>query len=110
MFSIILQIVLGLGFLLFGFMKFGSQMAEEFKRYGYSAGFRVFTGLVEIVIAAILIWGLWMDGLAAWGGILIVVTMVGAIVTHLKVKDAANKMMMPILLLILGIIVLLINI
>ena len=44
--SIILQGILGLGFLMFGFMKFGSkQMVEGFKRYGYPGGFRVFTGL-----------------------------------------------------------------
>ncbi|MDR6550201.1 DoxX family protein [Paenibacillus qinlingensis] len=108
--SIILQALLGLGFLMFGFMKFGSkQMVDEFRRYGYSGGFRVFTGLVEVIAAAIIIWGIWNDTLAAWGAALVVVTMLGAILTHMKVKDAANKMMMPILLLILGIIVLVIN-
>lgn len=35
--------------------------------------------------------------------------MLGAIFTHYKVKDPVNKMMMPIVLLILGLIVLLIN-
>ncbi|SDW29017.1 DoxX family protein [Paenibacillus sp. CF384] len=109
MFSIILQIVLGIGFLMFGFMKFGSQMVEEFKRYGYSAGFRVFTGLVEIITAALLISGIWSEQLAVWGGWFVVVIMLGAIVTHIKVKDAANKMMMPFILFILGIVVLLIN-
>lgn len=39
--SIVLQIILGVGFLLFGFMKFGKQMAEEFKRYRLSSGMRI---------------------------------------------------------------------
>jgi uncharacterized membrane protein YphA (DoxX/SURF4 family) len=109
--SIILQGILGLGFLMFGFMKFGSkQMVDEFKRYGHPAGFRVFTGLVEVISAVLVISGIWNDALAAWGALLIVGTMLGAIFTHMKVKDPANKMMMPIILLILGLIVLLINV
>ena len=48
--SIILQVILGLGFLMFGFMKFGSkQMVEGFKHYGYPGWFRVFTGIVELI-------------------------------------------------------------
>ncbi len=109
--SIILQILLGIGFLMFGFIKFGSkQMVEEFGRYGYPRGFRIFTGLVEVIAAVLVISGIWNDNLAAWGGILIVGTMFGAIFTHIKVKDPVNKIMMPIVLLILGLIVLIINI
>lgn len=95
---------------MFGFMKFGSkQMVDEFGRYGYPGGFRIFTGLVEVIAAVFVISGIWNDQLAAWGGLFIVATMVGAIFTHIKVKDPVNKMMMPIVLLILGLIVLLIN-
>jgi uncharacterized membrane protein YphA (DoxX/SURF4 family) len=108
--SIILQVLLGLGFLMFGFMKFGSkQMVEGFKHYGYPGWFRVFTGLVELISAALVIAGIWNETLAAWGGLLIAVTMIGAIFTHIKIKDSVKNMMMPIILLILGLIVLLIN-
>jgi putative oxidoreductase len=108
--SIILQALLGLGFLMFGFMKFGSkQMVDEFGRYGYPGGFRIFTGLVEVIAAVLVISGIWNDKLAAWGGLFIVGTMLGAIFTHIKVKYPVNKMMMPIVLLILGLIVLIIN-
>ncbi|MEK4563787.1 DoxX family protein [Alkalihalobacillus sp. FSL R5-0424] len=109
--SIILQGVLGLGFLMFGFMKFGSkQMVDDFGRYGYSGGFRIFTGLVEVVAAIILIVGIWNTQLAAWGGLLVVVTMLGAIFTHIKIKDSASQLMMPIVLFVLGLIVLLLNV
>lgn len=108
--SIILQVLLGLGFLMFGYMKFGSkQMVEGFKHYGYPGWFRVFTGLVELISAALVIAGIWNETLAAWGGLFIVGTMIGAILTHIKMKDAFKNMMMPIILLILGLIVLLIN-
>lgn len=108
--SIILQVILGLGFLIFGFMKFGSkQMVEGFKHYGYPGWFRIFTGLVEVISAALVIAGIWNETLAAWGGLFIVGTMVGAIFTHIKMKDTAKEMMMPIILLIFGLVVLLIN-
>lgn len=108
--SIILQGILGLGFLMFGFMKFGSkQMVEGFKNYGYPGWFRVFTGLVELISAALVIIGIWNETLAAWGGLFIVGTMIGAILTHIKIKDTVKNMMMPIVLLILGLIVLFIN-
>ncbi|GGE27127.1 hypothetical protein GCM10011391_01840 [Pullulanibacillus camelliae] len=108
--SIILQIILGLGFLMFGFMKFGTkQMKDEFQRYGYSDAFRFVTGLVEVLAAVLVIWGIWTHELAIYGGILIVLTMLGGIFTHIKIKDAVNKMTMPIILLLLGLVVLFIN-
>lgn len=108
--SIILQAVLGLGFLMFGFMKFGSkQMVEGFKNYGYPGWFRVFTGIVELISAALVIAGIWNETLAAWGGLFIAATMIGAISTHIKIKDTIKEMMMPIILFILGLVILLIN-
>ncbi|MED4761509.1 DoxX family protein [Priestia megaterium] len=108
--SIILQIILGLGFLMFGFMKFGSQqMVEGFKHYGYPAWFRVVTGIVEIIAALLVIAGIWNVTLAALGGLVIMATMIGAIFTHIKIKDTVKNMMMPIVLFIFGLVVLLIN-
>lgn len=110
MVSTILQVVLGLGFIMFGLMKFGSkQMVEGFKHYGYSAGFRIFTGVVEVVAAVLLIAGIWNGTLAAIGSFLVVATMIGAIFTHIKIQDKLKDMMMPIVLLVLGAIVLALN-
>lgn len=111
MLATILQVVLGLGFIMFGFMKFNSkQMVEGFKNFGYSAGFRIFTGVVEIVAAILLIAGIWSDSLAVIGSFLVVATMIGAILTHIKIQDKLKGMMMPIILLVLGAIVLAINV
>ena len=108
--SIILQVLLGLGFLMFGFMKLSSkQMVEAFKQYGYLSAFRVFTGVVELAAALLVIGGIWNTTMAAWGGLVIVVTMLGAIFTHIKIKDAPKTMIMPIILLVLGLVVLIIN-
>lgn len=108
--SIVLQVILGIGFLMFGFSKFGSKkMVEGFKYFGYPSWFRVFTGLVEVISAALVIWGIWDKTFAAWGGAIIVVVMLGAIMTHIKIKDTIKGMMMPIILLVLGAVVLLIN-
>ncbi|SER94066.1 DoxX-like family protein [Gracilibacillus ureilyticus] len=110
MVSTILQIILGLGFIMFGLMKFRSkQMVEGFKHYGYSAGFRIFTGTVEIVAAVLLITGIWNGTLAAIGSFLVVATMIGAIFTHLKIQDKLKDMMMPIILFVLGALVLILN-
>ncbi|MTH54999.1 DoxX family membrane protein [Bacillus mangrovi] len=100
--AFIIQILLGLAFLFFGFLKFGKQMDAEFTRYGYPRWFRFFTGAVELVSGAFLLAGFWNEGLAAWGSLLAVLTMLGAIVTHLKVKDAGGKFTTPVVLLLLS--------
>lgn len=108
--SIVLQILLGIGFILFGLMKFGSkQMVESYRTYGYPGWFRMFTGLVEIAAAALLIAGIWNGTLAVWGSVLVIGTMIGAILTHIKIKDTMKNMGMPIILLVLGIVVFLIH-
>lgn len=109
--SIVLQVILGLGFMMFGLSKFGSkQMVEEFRRYRLSPGFRIFTGLVEVIAALLVLIGIWADQFAALGGVLMVITMLGAIMTHLvRVKDPIAKAMMPIILFILGLTVVILN-
>lgn len=108
--SIVLQVLLGLGFLMFGYQKFTSEdMKTGFEYFGYSNSFRLFTGFFEILSAAVLIAGIWIKPLATVGGFMIVVTMIGAIFTHMKIKDAVKNMMMPFILLVLGAVVVILN-
>lgn len=110
MVSIIIQIILALGFLMFGAMKLGSkQMVDEFTRYGMPQWFRVITGLLEIAGAALLVAGIWNDSLIAIGGLLLAVIMVGAVITHLRIKDPVSKIGLPIILLILTLVIVFIN-
>ncbi|WP_035405888.1 MULTISPECIES: DoxX family protein [Bacillaceae] len=107
--AFILQILLGLAFLFFGFNKFGSKMNEEFTRYGYPQWFKIVTGIVELVSGAFLLAGYWNDQLTAWGSLLATLTMLGAVVTHLKVKDAGSKYTVPVVLLLLSALLLYLN-
>lgn len=108
--SLILQGLLGLGFLMFGLMKFGAkQMVDDFNRYGLSSGFRMLTGSLEIIGAALIIAGFWNSQLIGFGSLLMIVIMIGAIFTHLRIKDPASKTVMPIVLLAFGLVVLLYN-
>jgi len=108
--STILQVILGLGFLMFGFMKFGTkQQVEAFKHFGYSQGFRAFTGLVEVIGAVGMIIGIWYPLISTLAGILLGIIMLGAIITHIRVKDPGKIMGTPIILLILSIAVAVLN-
>jgi putative oxidoreductase len=109
--SIVLQSILGIGFLMFGFSKFGSkQMVDEFKRFQLSSAMRIFTGLVEVVSAAIIVIGIWIDPYAVVGGILIAVTMFFAVLVHLiRVKDPVAKALMPFILFVLAAVVIILN-
>lgn len=108
--SIVLQVLLGLGFLMFGYQKFVSdEMKQGFEYFGYGDGIRVFTGLFEVVAGIIIVVGIWVKPLATIGGLMIVATMIGAILTHVKIKDEMKGFMMPVVLLILGVAVTSIN-
>lgn len=108
--SIVLQILLGLGFLMFGYQKFISDdMKQGFHYFGYGDGFRIFTGIFEVIAGIIVIVGIWVSPLATVGGIMVVLTMIGAIFTHIKIKDTVKNMTMPIILFLMGGIVTIIN-
>ncbi|WP_077321258.1 DoxX family protein [Virgibacillus proomii] len=108
--SIVLQIILGLGFLMFGIQKLISKnMKKGFNYFGYSNSFRIFTGIFEIASAITISIGIWIKPLAIIGSLMIIVTMIGAIFTHIKMKDSFNKMSIPLVLLVLGSIVTIIN-
>lgn len=88
MVSIILQVLLGIGFLMFGYQKFTSEeMKKGFEYFGYNDSFRLFTGFFEMAAGAVILGGIWVAPLATIGGLMIVVTMIGAIGTHIKIKD-----------------------
>ncbi|WP_340008426.1 DoxX family protein [Paenibacillus sp. FSL K6-0276] len=98
--SIVLQSLLVLTFVMAGFGKVtGSQMhVENFKHWGLPQWFRVVTGLVELVAAAALIVGYWEPSWAAAGALLLGVTAIGGVLTHVRVKDSF-KQTFPIILL-----------
>jgi len=64
---------------------------------------------IEAIGAAGLIVGIWVPQFAALAGTLLAVTMVGALFTHVRIKDPGKNMGAPIVLLVLSLIVTLMN-
>ncbi|QKG85283.1 DoxX family protein [Kroppenstedtia pulmonis] len=108
--SVILQVILGLGFLFFGVTKFISkQMVEGFEHFGLPQWLRVVTGVLEILGAAGLIVGIWNPVIAILSSIGLAITMFFAILTHARARDPFSSMVMPGILLILLVIVAFLN-
>ncbi|MEX1031251.1 MAG: DoxX family protein [Paenibacillaceae bacterium] len=91
--SFILQGLLALMFLMAGLGKItGSKMhVEGFKHWRLPQGFRVVTGIVEFVGAVALIIGYWEPSWAAAGALLLGVTAIGGILTHIRVNDSFKQ-------------------
>ena len=105
--TVILQVALGLAFLGAGGSKLAGarQMKDDFDRFGYPRWFMRFTGVVETTGALGVLVGVFAPVLAVLGGLLLAATMVGALFTHVRVKDPGSKMAPPATLLVLAIIV-----
>jgi len=104
----ILQGLLAVGFLLFGFMKVSANpmQVDAFTNiYGYGTGFMYVVGIVEIISAIGLVIGFWKKKLVPIFSGLLVVVMAGAVFTHLMAGQGFGVAMMPLILLILSIIV-----
>jgi len=98
--AIVLQSLLALLFLMAGLGKIaGSKMhVESFKHWGFPQWFRVVTGIVEFVGAAALIIGFWEQSWTAVGALVLGITAIGGILTHVRVKDSF-KQTLPIVIL-----------
>lgn len=89
----VLQGLLTLMFLMAGYGKVtGSKMhVEGFKHWRLPQWFRVVTGIVELVGAAALIIGYWEHSWAAAGALLLGITAIGGVFTHIRVKDSFKQ-------------------
>ena len=90
-----LQILSAAMFLFAGGLKLTGAplMVQEFGAIGLGQWFRLFTGTIEVVSAILLL----MPSLAAYGAAALVVTMIGAIGTHLFIIGGSP--LIPIVLL-----------
>ena len=102
---IVLQVVLGLAFLGAGASKLGGaqQMLDDFDRFKYPRWFMYFTGGLEVASALGVLAGIFVPVLAVLGGLLLAATMVGAVSTHVRMKDPASRIVPPLVLLVLAI-------
>ncbi|WP_141500641.1 DoxX family protein [Paenibacillus luteus] len=109
--AIILQSLLGLMFLMAGIGKVsGTKMhVDHFNQWGLPQWFRVVTGLVELIGAAALIVGIWEPSWAAAGSLLLGVTMIGAILVHVRMKDNMKESAASIVLFVLSVVIFLLQ-
>lgn len=109
--ALVLQLVLGLAFLASGYPKVtrSKQMVEGFQKNHFPVWFLVLTGVLEIVAALGLIAGIWVPILATLGAALLICIMVGAVLTHMRAKDAISRIAPAAVLLLLGVVLLAIH-
>lgn len=99
--SIVLEVILGIGYVIVGFMKFGGkEPIESFKHYGYSNGFRILIGILEILGGVLMIIGIWSQLVAILAGLWLGVIMVGATITQIRAKSDGKEIMLPVVFLI----------
>jgi putative oxidoreductase len=91
--SIVLQVLLGLMFVMAGVTKIAGQKmhVDNFDHWRLPQWFRPITGAVELIGGAALIAGIWVDGLAGWAGIWLGFTMLVGILVHVRVKDSMKQ-------------------
>lgn len=102
----IIQVLLAVIFLGAGGAKLaGVQMqVANFERYGYSQHFRLVTGAVEVIGAAGMIAGLFVEEFAIAAGVWLAVTMMGAAYTDVRHSPPA-MIVAPLVLLMLSLLV-----
>jgi putative oxidoreductase len=105
--AIVLQALLALAFIMAGIGKMaGSKMhVDNFKHWRLPQGFRIVTGLVEIVGAIGLIIGFWEPSWAAAAGLWLGFTLFIGILVHVRVKDSFKLTFPAVILCILPLIV-----
>lgn len=99
--AIICQLVVALGVMNVWLLRQGKptpwrpegaqNMAEEFQRYGFPDGMRKLIGAAKLILAVMLILGIWYPSLAVAAGIAMAVLMAGAVGSHLRVRDPLMK-------------------
>ena len=104
---IIVQVVLGLLFVLIGSMTVaGMKMfVENFRRFGYPQWFRIVTGSLEVLGGIGLLIGIWLPWLAELASAGLTLVMLGAFLTEVRTREPLQKIVLPIVLGVLAIVV-----
>ena len=66
-------------------------MREEFTVYGLPTWFMYIVGFLKIILALLMIVGIWFTSINLYCYILLSILMIGAIIMHLKVRDPIIK-------------------
>lgn len=82
-----------------------NNMAEEFRRYGYPDWMPKLVGAAKLLLAALLVVGIWYPPLAMGAGIAMAILMAIAVGSHLRVGDPLIKSLPSFTLLLLSLFV-----
>ena len=104
---IVVQVVLGLLFVLIGSMTVaGMKMfVENFRRFGYPQWFRLVTGSLEVLGGIGLLIGIWLPWLAELASAGLTLVMLGAFLTEVRTREPLQKIVLPIVMGALAIVV-----
>lgn len=104
---IIVQVVLGLLFVLIGSMTVAgmNMFVENFRRFGYPQWFRIVTGSLEVLGGIGLLIGIWLPWLAELASAGLTLVMLGAVLTEVRTREPLQKIVLPIVLGALAIVV-----
>ena len=104
---IIVQVVLGLLFVSIGSMTVAGRkmFVDNFRHFGYPQWFRVVIGSLEVLGGLGLLIGIWLPWLAALASAGLTLVMLGAILTHVRIREPLQKIVLPIVVGALAIVV-----
>jgi uncharacterized membrane protein YphA (DoxX/SURF4 family) len=112
---IVIQVIIALGIFNVWLLRFGKptgwrggsaqNMKEEFQTYGLPEGFVWVIGFVKLLLAVLLVAGIWFPAVTQPAAIGMAVLMLGAVVMHVKVKDPPKKSLPAFTMLVLSLVV-----
>ena len=112
---IVIQVIIALGIFNVWLLRFGrptgwrggsaQNMTEEFQAYGLPGSFVWIIGFLKLLLAVLLIAGIWFPAVTRPAAIGMAVLMLGAVAMHVKVKDPLKKSLPALTMLVLSVIV-----
>ncbi|MGB3160552.1 MAG: DoxX family protein [Carnobacterium sp.] len=108
--AFVIQLVLGVLFIGAGLIKCNpKKTSKNFERFGFPNWFKPVSGIIEIGSGILVLSGIVYPVAAAWGGSFILLTMLGAIYSQLKVGDSFREIVVPVFILGLSLLILILN-
>jgi hypothetical protein len=80
-------------------------MEEEFHVYGLSRRFMLFVGATKLLLAVLLIIGIWLPVVTPFAATIMAILMFGAVMMHVKVHDSFKKTSPALLMLLMNLLV-----
>ena len=99
--SLIFQIALAISVYYVWIFRYHNVLSE-FSQFGYSDLFRNFVGAAKISLSALLVMGVFYDGVTLAAALGMAVFMLGAQVTHLRVKNPLKQRIPSLILLLIS--------